>query len=381
MRVFDIEVRTVGDECELRAYVKCETDWVWGSKPFPLFFRVPREYERVLDPKNGDPFVAALLAPAMVLAEQLEVDAPISARLRQAIPTIQAIYRQWNSALAEISLDAPVREVPPRYGEPPSNTGLFYSLGIDSSYSLLKNVRDHGRDEEAITHLVNVSGFDIYLWETHLLPAVRDAVGRVADALGKRTLLVATNLRDFSDRIVDWVDVYHGGALASVALVVEGAFRTMRIAASTTYSRLFPLGSHPLLDPLWSTEGLAFLHDGCEASRLEKVRLVARSRPVVENLRVCVADPDGRSGRPYNCGRCPKCLRTAIYLHIMGALEHCATLPHDIDVGLVRRLRPQSPSARIATDELIAALGSLDDDLAIKAALEECRLGGPLEPA
>ena len=62
-------------------------------------------------------------------------------------------------------------------------------------------------------------------------------------------------------------------------------------------------GSHPLLDPLWSTETLAFVHDGCEANRMEKVRRIAESPLLLEGLRVCV---DDRGPDVYNCGSCWK---------------------------------------------------------------------------
>ena len=40
-----------------------------------------------------------------------------------------------------------------------------------------------------------------------------------------------------------------------------------------TYAHLGPLGSHPLLDPLWSSEDVELVHDGCEATRLDKLAL------------------------------------------------------------------------------------------------------------
>ena len=79
---------------------------------------------------------------------------------------------------------------------------------------------------------------------------------------------MATNARELTDRYVNtsWSS---GGFLASVGLCLQKVFREVLIAASDTYGQLVPWGSHPHVDPLWSTESLAFVHDGCEATRLE----------------------------------------------------------------------------------------------------------------
>ena len=76
------------------------------------------------------------------------------------------------------------------------------------------------------------------------------------------------------------------------------------------------LGSHPALDPLWSTETLEFVHDGCEATRIEKVALIAEPDVALKFLRVCGEDHNGA----YNCGWCEKCIRTKINFISLGRL-------------------------------------------------------------
>src|SRR5262249_54154050 len=156
-------------------------------------------------------------------------------------------------------------------------------------------------------------GFDIHVGRSNsdLFPLVLESSHEVAQALSREVLPVTTNIRDFTDAHVDW-GIYHGAALASVALALQPMFRQMHIASTRAYDRLIPWGSHPLLDPLWSTESLALSHDGCEARRLEKVQLIAGSPIALSTLRVCWENPDNA----YNCGRCEKCLRTMIALHI-----------------------------------------------------------------
>ena len=162
--------------------------------------------------------------------------------------------------------------------------------------------------------------------------------------------------------------MYHGAALASVALAVGGLFRRIHIAASTTYDQLYPLGTHPVLDPLWSTEGLSFVHDGCEADRIAKTRLAAQSPLALDTLRVCPGHTP-----EYNCGRCIKCLPTMLDLLQAGALGNCRTLPHEIDVPSLRRMLREHRRA-INEENYRRRLASLEPSPAnadLRAALAE----------
>ena len=367
MRVSNIQVVEGADHCELRADVSFQTHWVWGDSAFPLWYRFPTEYAPCLSAENGDPFVAALLPPAMFLNETLSIEAPVSRKLWEAIPQIQSIYRSWYKSYAETIVEAPVRQTAaPR---PASYVGLFFSMGVDSSYTLCKNLQDRREGTEPITHLILINGFDVYLWEETRFPPLLNAVNHVAAALNKAVLPVTTNLREFSDRVVDWVRAYHGPALASVVLALGGAIRKAHISASSTYANLAPHGTHPLVDPLWGTEGTSLVHDGLEATRLEKIRFLASSPVLLANLRVCAT---GEITDVYNCGRCEKCLRTMIGLQVAGLLEQCRTLPHKIDVDLVRSMKSDNIFSRAALEELQRALGDSPQNRALRAALDEC---------
>ncbi|UCH26410.1 MAG: hypothetical protein JSV66_01805 [Trueperaceae bacterium] len=61
-----------------------------------------------------------------------------------------------------------------------------------------------------------------------------------------------------------------------------------------------------------------------------------------------------------------------IGLHVAGALHLCETLPHEIDLDLVRSLSCSNPVARRSLEELVEALGSSPKDLELEAALEVC---------
>jgi hypothetical protein len=365
-----IEVREHASECELTARLTCETSWILDDQPFDLWYRFPRDARNFLDPENADPYLAALLAPAMCLGEPLRLEGKASPKLLQASKKIQTIFRSWKPALAFIDVEVDV-------GHSRGNTieravrrnGLFYSLGADSGYSLAKNLHEHVADDETITDLVTVLGFDVYLTERTRFVAMLENVKGIGAAFGKEILPASTNLREFTDKIADWVELEHGAALASVGLALGEKFSQLLIAATHTYARLLPLGSHPVLDPLWSTETLSFSHDGCEASRLDKLRRLAEVPELLATLRVCAT---GETTDAYNCGRCPKCLMTMIGLHIVDALDRCGTFSNEINLDSVRHIPIRNSSQRIYLQELADGLGEGADDLAIKRSIDEC---------
>ncbi len=334
MRVSEIRVLATGDGCELHGRVTSEADpddADWFDS-FALWYRFPTWCLPFLSADNGDPFLAALLLPAMRTGERLFIPAPISSRLLEALPEIQSIYAAFDPRTTRVPVDAGARSESLASDAGGQGVGLFFSMGVDSFYSLLKNQRDHPADEKTVTHVISVHGFDAAHdgWDDAFPPALLKNFAHVARKTGKTLVPVVSNVRQYGARLAPWT-MLHGGAMASVALALGGAWRRVMIAASATYDTIYPWGTHPLLDPLWSTEELTVIHDGCELGTIEKTRFVVSSALVLETLRVCPGYGPG-----YNCGRCMKCMRTMIDLMQAGALQQSQTLPHEIDAELLR---------------------------------------------
>ena len=334
MRVSEIEIATAPDHCELRARVVSDRDAEHDDwyKPFSLWYRFPPWCAPFLSEDNGDPFLAALLVPAMAVGERLAIEAPVSPRLLEALPEIQAIHHAFESRHIPIAVEAAPRRdgVSNRGSE--AGAGLFFSLGVDSWYCLRKNGRDHPADDQTITHLLAVHGFDVAYegWDSAFPESILINLRRVASETGKTLIPVATNVRRVTEELARW-SMVHGGATLSIAHALGGLLRRATLAASTTYDKLYPWGSHPVLDPRWSTEHLTVVHDGCEVDRIDRTRFIAQSPLVLETLRVCPGYGPG-----YNCGRCYKCMRTMIDLMQAGHLQHSKTFPHEIDPERLR---------------------------------------------
>jgi hypothetical protein len=157
------------------------------------------------------------------------------------------------------------------------------------------------------------------------------SITAVAQADRAELIVVRSNIQGLVEPILLW-DYSHGGCLAAVGLFLRGAFHQIYIPSTHSVAEQIPWGSNLALDGHWSTESTTFIHDGSEATRLEKVILqIARSPLALEHLRVCFANEK----EAYNCGRCDKCLRTMINLYVAGALEKSHTFPHHIDPEVV----------------------------------------------
>jgi hypothetical protein len=296
-----------------------------------LWFRLPASlYDSSANIANG--FLAACVLPAMKMHQPLHVEGVVSKRLLSNMRTFMDIASAWIPGLIKVEITAAGTEENVRGGKA---VGCFFSGGVDSFYSLMKHEAGprEGKTGE-VSHLIFVKGFDVPLSKESFADGVTAMVRDVCASCNKASVIASTNLRVMLDRFLPW-EWAHGSALGSVALAMGPAFQSVLIPASYGYKELFPYGSHPLLDPLFSTESLCIVHDGCECTRLEKIGRMMSSRVVLDHLRVCYQDiSDG-----YNCGKCEKCLRTKVGLALSGALQHCATFDHHIDHRIIRDLK------------------------------------------
>lgn len=283
-----------------------------------------------LDGSLGDAALALTLLPAMRTGEALTIDAPVSPMARRGAERIQDIFTTWDRALRprapwyrRVSIEAPVA-VP---GSGGGATACFFTGGVDSFHSALTHRAE-------IDTLVYVHGFDVRLDDTALRAAVSSRLNRAADAMGLALIEMETDLRDLGDQTrVGWPD-HHGAALACVAHLLGGQRSRWLVPATHTYAHLEGLGSHPLLDPLWSSEAVEIVHDGAGATRVDKLRRIAGEDAASAHLRVCWENPDGA----YNCGRCEKCVRTGVAIRVAGVEGRFATVPSPslADVARVR---------------------------------------------
>jgi hypothetical protein len=273
-----------------------------------LWFRGPAD---ALSVTGADAFLIAMLTTAMRRRLHVVVEADISPKLLAATSRIQDILCSWYPELSRIVIEAPARTSDPV--TPATGTAAFFSGGVDSFYSAFKHL-------EQIDALVLVHGFDMPLANLSLRARASESLARAARLLGKSLVEVETNSRELTNLHVSWTYHQFGPGLASVAVLLGGCVGKVFVPASETYAHLDPCGSHPLLDPLWSTETVVVEYDGGEATRNQKVAVIAQHPEILPMLRVCWENRDNN----YNCGRCEKCIRTMIHLQAAGVMDKCS---------------------------------------------------------
>ena len=216
MTVSEIQILSTPGYCQLQAMVETVDPVI---KPFLLWYRFPPDFERYLNSSSGNPFAAALLVPAMVTGETLEIQAPVSPELIKAFSTIQDMFQSWNQDFIKITVSAPVTSQS-RQTNMEARTASFFSGGVDSFYTLLKNGQKKlkpGNEDDPINYLILIRGFDITVNAEgdELFENVSSAARIVGKNMRKEVLLIETNMKEYIDQFADWGHFTHGACLAT----------------------------------------------------------------------------------------------------------------------------------------------------------------------
>jgi len=265
---------------------------------------------------SSESIIAATLLPFMKLGKPIDNLSEVDPKFLSSLDQIQDIFNTWDNSFTNVPIE--VNSFKKESVDVAKGVGTFFTGGVDSFYTFLKH-----KDE--ITHLIYVHGY-----ENH---KITSQIQHIAEKFDKKVIEIETNLRDYSDTVADWY-YYLGPALVTVGHLLKLYIGKIYIPSTHTYSVLDPIGSHPLVDPLWSSSNLKFIHDGCEATRVEKVKLISKDRKAIDALRVCWKD----TGDIPNCGKCEKCIRTMLNLKAVEALDKCSNFPDKIPLRKVARM-------------------------------------------
>jgi hypothetical protein len=251
--------------------------------------------------------VCAFFLPALAARRAISSVAPIDRTLRSNLERAAEIAgRFWGYS-------GPMPEAPLTDRTPVGTTGQFFTGGVDSFYTLRRNL-------DRVRCLVNVHGFDIELGDTDRFARSNALLQRVAESLSMELVSVATDLRRHPlFRSISW-EVTHVAALASVAHALAPVLGRVHVAGSDVSP---PWGSHPSLDRLWSSSAVTIVNDEEGVRRLDKVKAIADWQPVHGSLKVCW---ENRTA-DLNCGVCEKCVRTQAQFAAVGRLGDLRTFP------------------------------------------------------
>lgn len=316
-----------------------------------LRFRLPATYAPSPEAMADAVFPAGLLL-AMANGQSLELEAPVSTQLLENSTIVQDVYCSWHpKKMKRAQIIATAREHQPRQVE--QRTLSTFTGGVDSFYTLDKHA-------DKISSILFVHGFDVRLKDTELRARMSTHLKAASAAAGKTLIEGASNIRRFLNPHLVWSKMSHGAAISGFVILLSSHHNRFYFPASYSYADQYPWGSHPLIDPLWSTEYLKVIHDGAEATRVEKTRKISDNPSAQQHLRICF-----QKKGDYNCGECSKCIRTKIALELSGVLEKFETLDNTIDLAHLESLGIKSQSDLVfATENLNFSREKGRDDIA-----------------
>ena len=205
---------------------------------------------------------------------------------------------------------------------PANHAATFFSGGVDSFYTLLKHRREHLLPAP-LTHVIFMRGIEKPLDFARGVEASEDAAEAIATTAGVRCISGKAISAHSSTRLAPPLC---GSALAATALSLAAGLDYVCIPSTYWYADFVPIGSTPLTDERFSNDRVR--------SRARRRRIAANGEDcedcrsgypelVLTHLRVCALN----FGGPYNCGKCWKCVRTAIPLAYLGVFNRATTFP------------------------------------------------------
>lgn len=218
-----------------------------------------------------------------------------------------------------------------------AGTGLFFTGGVDSFYSLLQFPRP-------IDHLIYAVDYDVPPQAPDRLSGFEPHLRQLADEIGIKVIVVRSNLRLHPlFKGPSWRQS-HGAALIGVAHFLSGVIGEVVISSSNSMFHPRPWGSHWDLDHLWSSDALKVTHFGQDHRKAGKLARIADAATLQKYVRPCWENMPNQ----VNCSVCEKCVRTQIAISACGDLERFTSFDHTIPlVEKIAGLR------RIGSPELI----------------------------
>lgn len=327
MKIRDLDQQSIGG----RVRVSARVEWEDSSRaPLEIYYETGASFEDDVA-ANPNAFLTACVLPAMRQGEKrIALEGPVCPRLCEGLSTAGALLRSWWGApRGEVRIESArgFRAPVPRR---PSRSALFFTGGVDSLHLLRRNQIDYPRaHSESFQDAIAVFGLLRPVREAPAAPDTRDvatlnALSSVTAEAGLRLVPITTNLTLIEPDLDFFAKEFIGAALSSAAHLLSPTVSSISLASGRNVPLLVPLGTHPLLDPCFSSGALEVRHVGLRFSRIQRFREVCEWDRAIRSLVVCLHSPPP----PYlNCGRCEKCLRTMTALAAFGRLADARLFP------------------------------------------------------
>nr|WP_321302563.1 hypothetical protein [uncultured Trichococcus sp.] len=292
-----------------------------------LFFETSVENKQYVCQDKADGFLVGLLIVAMQKGSDIIVESPVSERLIYGITNllIPALLKM-NKGLKKINIycNFPVNTSSNCY----QGVATGISCGVDSFYTVLKNIESEIPRTNKITHLTlfNAGNFGLD-YETSTVEFYKQ-IGIVSNAsveLGLPIVWLNSNLMEFVSFPFEQVHTFCN--IAS-AIILQRLIKTYYYSSGHSISEFsldFSDSSHYDLinEKALQTESLEMISFGGMVSRLEKTEYISDFDSVKHHLNVCLKPTISRiEDSKLNCSYCSKCIRTMTSLDILGKLDN-----------------------------------------------------------
>lgn len=309
MIVHNPETRQENGQYIVSARIEYKRD---HNLPNELWYSVDEE----LSPHTStraDIFLSSLIRVARAIGEDIEVRGELSPQLMFGMHEYLKVHAAWSGNYDIITINA--SNLVPEERATQGVASCNISGGVDSFHTLWSHLPEN---EPAHELLVKYGIFGIGLsspyhndfLKTNYVPRLKGML----KPLEVNLLVVETNISAFA--LHDpWLPI--STSRIAIPQLFSGLISTHFVPSSDMYLHLKPLGSHPMTNHLFSTEGVRILTQGSEYFRSEKLVQLKDWDLLYGLLQVC----NYPITNSINDCRCKKCLRSMLALEVFGVKQ------------------------------------------------------------
>jgi hypothetical protein len=340
---------------------------VWENCNRPdveLYFETIDEFSASIA-GNPHAFLVACVMPALHFGEErIAIEGSICPQLKNGLVTAMNWIRLWYykhdkrivgiESKNIIGCDDRLKD---------RRAGFFFSGGIDALSTLRMNNMHYPSDHPgSIKDGLVVCGLEVA--DSKAFDYVIDSLSVLARDANITLIPVYTNLRQLGpDNIQEfwhfWEDKFMGAAFSAVAHAFSKRLHMVYESSDHDIPNIYPFGSHPLLNPNYSSIDLTIRLENIALSRFERTKLVATWGLALQHLRVCNKFQHYKLGA-LNCGECEKCTRTMLALQASGSLEKSGAFPkHKVSAKQIIKTGQLAPNTHFFWSELVGPLSEI----------------------
>jgi len=314
-----------------RAFVSARFEWEDSDRPVKtIVIRTDAAFAAELD-ADPNAFLVAGYLPALRHGERrLRIDGAVCPSLAGGLARAARVLAFWGGRPGRDLAIEPASGFRAPRARPGAGDGGLLSGGIDSSHLFLSHASDFPEGHPlSLASAFYMEGTDFA--EEAESPAAAAYSARVRQRLeamlaGTATRLVPvwTNVRALDPDTDFYARELLSASFVAGILALSSRISHLKIASGADAAHLGRWGSHPLIDPCFSTGALRVSHVGLRFSRGEKIARLSAWPAAVENLVVC----NYRPVEPWvNCGVCEKCVATMLELTAFGLMGENRSFP------------------------------------------------------